>query len=469
MNVFRTFINLSIAFFLFSAASVLFTGCAQIGAPTGGPRDTLAPKLVSAFPKEFTTGFSEHKITLNFNEYVDVKDIPANVIVSPYPAVAPVIDYKLKTVTVKLKDTLHENTTYAIDFGNSIRDNNEGNPFRNYTYVFSTGTKIDSFTLTGNVTVSETGKPDSTLIVMLYRYADDSAVQKRKPDYIARLDSGGHFLFRYLPASYFKIFALKDGDGSKTYNSPTEMFAFADKEVLVNSETQSIKLFAYLAEKESDRKKPVSSTPSSKLADKRLRYTTLVSSASQDLLSDLEIQFSAKIVKWDSSKIMLTDTAGKTIMGIALCMDTTNKNIVIKNKWPEDTYYKLILDKEAVTDSLGRHLTKTDTLSFKTKKNSEYGDILLRFNNYNPSVHAVVQFVNAENVIIRSVPITAPQWRDKLFPPGEYELRILYDENNNGHWDPGNYHEKKQPEKAVVVDKRLNIRASWENERDVPL
>ena len=130
-------------------------------------------------------------------------------------------------------------------------DNNEGNPLKDFTYVFSTGNTIDSLTLSGKVIIAETGKADSTIIAMLYRNADDSAVQKRKPDYIARLNGDGSFNFINLPAGNFKIYALKDGDGGKTYNSKKELFAFADAAITVSAKTEPVLLYASAEEKES--------------------------------------------------------------------------------------------------------------------------------------------------------------------------------------------------------------------------
>ena len=101
------------------------SGCAQIGAPTGGPRDTIPPRLLRASPVQNSTNFKGNKITLTFDEYVVLADVQNNVIVSPLQKTNPVIDYKLKTVTIKLKDSLLPNTTYSINFGDAIKDNNE--------------------------------------------------------------------------------------------------------------------------------------------------------------------------------------------------------------------------------------------------------------------------------------------------------------------------------------------------------
>lgn len=190
--------------------------CGQIGFPTGGPKDSIAPRLVNASPTLNSTQVTGNKITLTFDEYVELKDPQTNVLISPFPKKTPAVDFKLKTVTVKLKDSLLPNTTYSINFGNAIVDINEGNPYKNFTYVFTTGDFIDSFKLEGKVLLAETGKADSTILALLYRSPDDSAIQKNKPDYVSKLSGDGSFTFKNLAAGNFKIYALKDGDGSKT-------------------------------------------------------------------------------------------------------------------------------------------------------------------------------------------------------------------------------------------------------------
>jgi Bacterial Ig-like domain len=442
------------------------TGCAQIGAPTGGLRDSLAPVLVSAYPKLLSTNFSSNKITLVFNEYVDVQDIQNNVLVSPFPKTNPLVEFKLKTVTVKLKDTLLANTTYAINFGNAIRDNNEGNPYKNFTYVFSTGNTIDSLQLGGKVIIAETGKKDSAIIAVLYRNVDDSAVQKRKPDYIAKLDSSGNFKFVNLSAGNYKLYALLDGDGGKTYNSKIELFAFTDKDVTVSDTSASITLYAYAEEKDK-KKTAIATTKTSAAADKKLRFTTNLSNNEQDLLTDFIITINKPLKAIDTQKIILTDTNYNKI-DATVTLDSTHKNIVIKSKWKEDTHYKLLISKDAIADSTGLELTRSDTIRFASKKETAYGSLVLRFSNLTIANHPVLQFIKDQEVY-KSVPITISTWSDKLFVPGEYELRILFDANNNGKWDPGNYTKKIQPERAITLDNRLNIKANWDNERDIKL
>ena len=443
------------------------TGCAQVGYPTGGVKDTIPPVLVKADPAERTTNFNGNKITLTFNEYIDVQDIQNNVLLSPFPKANPNISFKLKTVTVKIKDTLLPNTTYAIDFGNSLRDLNEGNPYKNYTYVFSTGNSIDSLTLKGNVILAESGKADSTLIAMLYKNAVDSTVQHRKPDYIARLNKEGSYTFKNLSAGSYKLYALKDGDGGKTYNSAVETFAFAPTDIVVSASAKTADtLFAYAEEKD------VKKTPASNAkpaADKKLRAVAKVNPNSpQSLLAPLEINFNRPLKTVDEQKIQLTDSSFKKINDVKLTLDSTRKIMTLATAWAEGFDYFLIIDKEAVTDSTDGKLFKSDTIRFRSKEKKDYGNLVLRFTKYNESKHPVLQFFQGE-AMVKVVTVTGNTWSDKLFEPGDYEVRILYDENNNGKWDSGSYKDKRQPEKAITLAKKISVRADWDNEKDIEL
>ena len=462
----KNLLYIAAAFLFIYFLSVTGSGCAQIGAPTGGPRDSIPPVLVSAYPKVLSTNFTGNKITLVFDEYINVLEVQKNVIVSPYPKTFPVINFKLKEVSIKLKDTLLENTTYAINFGNAIVDNNENNPFKEFTYVFSTGNTIDSLKLSGKVLMAETGKPDSTLQALLYRNGNDSSVEQRKPNYIAKIDRNGIFTFTNLSEGVYKIYALKDGDGGKTYNSKIESFAFVNEDITINGKNDSVRLYAY--EEEKDIKK-VSAVPARVVIEKKLKYTSsLGTGGQQDVLTNLELRFNNKLKLSDSSKIILTDTNYNKIEGVSISLDSTRKNIIIKNKWPLENYYRLIIPKGAVSDSANNVLAKSDTIKFQSKKESDYGSLTLRFTKIDSARHPVIQFlISAE--IVKFIKVTGPSWTDKFFNPGEYELRILYDTNNNGVWDPGNYKKKIQPEHALTLDKKLTIKANWDNEREIEL
>ena len=301
-----------IASFIFFVVTVFFLlfsgGCGQPIPPTGGPKDTLPPLITSSMPADSSLNFTGNKITLQFNEYISLDNPFEQITYSPLPKINPQAEGRLKTVTIKIKDTLEPNTTYSIDFGESIKDINEDNILRDYRFVFSTGPRIDSGVLTGRVLIAETGKPDSTLIVVLHRNADDSAVAKEKPRYATRLKGNGDFTFRYLAPGQYYIFALKDVDGAKKFDQKSELIGFLDKPVTAN-QSEPIILYAFEEEQEEPEANPA--TPAKAPAttrnkdDKRLRYTNNLDGGRQDILSNLEFNFENKLASYDSAKLII--------------------------------------------------------------------------------------------------------------------------------------------------------------------
>ena len=435
---------------------VLTSGCAQIVAPTGGPRDTLPPRLINANPKMEATNFKGNRITLYFDEYVQLTEIQQNLLVSPSPKNNPYIDSRLKTVTIRLRDTLEPYTTYTINLGNSIRDINESNVVKDFRYVFSTGNTIDSLGFSGKVSIAETGKSDSTLIVMLYKNLADTAVLKLKPKYIARLDAKGNFSFQNLAPGEYKIYALKDGNGSRTYDSKTELFAFADSSIIVKNNTSPVNLYAYAEEKEQPKSAPV---------EKKLKYSAKIVTQKQDVLTDLVIEFNRPLKNIDKQKVLLTDTLNNVIKDVVITTDSTNKNVLIKAPWVQGADYKLIIAKDFAIDTTGLSLAKSDTIRFKTKGETDYGIVKLTFLNFNKSKNPILQFVQ-NDVVVNSYPLTSERWSANLFNPGEYEMRILYDDNKNGKWEPGNFAKKLQPEKAYTISQKFSVRENFEKDID---
>ena len=138
-----------VIFFVF-----LFFQCANRGTASGGEKDITPPVIVSEIPENFSTNFSANEIKIYFNEYIKLKNIQKQLIVSPPmdpPAEITPMGSASKHITIKIHDTLQPNTTYAFNFGSSIEDNNEGNVFPFYRYVFSTGATIDSLSVSGSV------------------------------------------------------------------------------------------------------------------------------------------------------------------------------------------------------------------------------------------------------------------------------------------------------------------------------
>ena len=444
-------------------SGVLSSGCAQIGIPTGGAKDTLPPKLIRSIPAYGSRNVTGNKITLEFDEYIDVNDLQQNLLISPLQNRNPSIVANPRSITLKFRDTLLPNTTYNINFGNAVIDINENNVLKNLTYVFSTGSSLDSLTLNGKVTLAETGGTDSTLLVLLYRNAVDSTVKTKKPNYIAKVNKDGTFNFTNLPAAAFKIYALKDGDGGKTYNSLSEIFAFSNDDISTLKK-ETISLLAYAQELPKDNKVSGTSKP---LVEKKLKVSNNIQ-GTKDLLEPLELTFNNPLKSIDTSKIYLTDTLYKLIKPFGFSTDSTAKKIFINTNWKPEDNLILIINKDAVQDSADNKLTKNDTVRFTTKRAEEYGKLTLRFNDLDLRKNPVIQFILGENVKY-SYPLLSSTYTNFRFSPGEYTVRILYDRDKNGKWTPGNYSKKLQPEIVVALPQKLSVRADWDNEREINL
>lgn len=477
---YKAFISFSAVIIIISISIMSGTGCANIIPPQGGARDSIPPQLIKATPAVLTRNFTGNRITFSFDEFVQVQDIQENLIVSPVPAVNPIIDYKLNTVTVKLKDSLKPNTTYSLNFGNAIKDVNESNVLKEFTYVFSTGPVIDSLELRGKVLLAETGKADTTLIVMLHTSSDDSAVIKQKPRYITKLDGKGNFVFKNLPSATFYLYALKDDGGTRRYFSDKQLFAFAGEPVTVQANNEPDTLYAWAADQSPQQQ---ATTTTAKLpsgfgnrnksggsaADKRLRYQTNLSNNQLDLLSDFTITFEQPLRLFDSSKVRLYTDSTYSPVVYTIEKDSTGKKLLLKHAWKENITYHLVLNKDFADDSAGKKLLRTDTLSFRTKNLSDYASLKLKFRHLDLGKNPVLLFVLSD-VVVKSFPLSSAEFSQALFLPGEYDLRILYDKNKNGKWDTGEFFgTHKQPEIVKPVERRINIKAGGENDFEIAL
>lgn len=189
---------------------VFFVACATPRNPTGGPKDNTPPKLLSSTPDSAQTNFSERKLVLTFDEYFTTSNIQTQTIFSPPLKFKPTFKTKGQSLIITLKDTLKPNTTYTINFGESIKDLNEGNVLKNFNIVFSTGSYIDSFHMAGQVLSAKTNEPEENVKVLLFREYSDSNIFLNQPYYISTTSKTGHFSFRHISNDSFYIFAIKD-------------------------------------------------------------------------------------------------------------------------------------------------------------------------------------------------------------------------------------------------------------------
>lgn len=452
---------------------VIETGCANIIPPQGGPRDSIPPVLLKVIPGDSSLRFNAKKIDFYFDEYIEVQDAFSNVLVSPLPNNSPVIESRLRDLTVRLKDTLITNTTYIIDFGNAVKDFTEGNVAKNLRYVFSTGNYIDSLEIKGQVLLAESGKIDSTLIAILHTQAEDSAVVRNRPAYLSRLDQNGQFHFKNLPAKKFYLYALKDESGSRRYTSESQLFAFADSVINTTNPPDSLKLYAFVAKPQiTSSNIPAETTKSKEKSgtDKRLKYQTSLQNDQQDLLENFNFIFESPLKRFDTTGIKLyIDSTYSPVDSIRFEKDSTQKTWKLITPWKEGQSYHLVLQKGAAEDSLGRQWQKADTINFATKRTADYGRLKIRLRGLELKHSPILLFMQGEQ-IFRSVFLNGSVIEDNLFPPGEYPIRILYDENKNGKWDTGLFFGKRiQPEKVQPLEKKIIVKSNWSNEYEIDI
>jgi len=247
VNKFLAFTLISgvlIPFFYLTILYSLTISCAQQQQLTGGPRDTFPPKLIAHLSTpNFQTNFEKKDISLVFDEYIEVKDVIKQVVVSPPLNYIPKIErtkgFKTARFQFNEKEELKEGVTYAISYGESIKDLTEGNEVENLQFLFSTGDYIDSLKMTGKVVDVLTGETVPEVLFMLYENFADTVVRTEKPYYFGKTDKDGVFTINYMKAGTFKGFALEDQDLNYLFNIPKERIGFPLDSIIITDSTDT--------------------------------------------------------------------------------------------------------------------------------------------------------------------------------------------------------------------------------------
>ncbi len=236
------FMRRSVVGTLSAAVLLLFGGaffsrCASVGTPEGGPKDTLPPVVLGMMPYNYTESLTTKRIAVEFDEYIQLKDQQKELYTSPAMKKNPTLLMRGKTLLIDIKDdSLLPNTTYAIEFGATIADNNEGNPLHGFRYVFSTGGPIDSLFMSGYTEDSE--KLDSLGRTFIYFFEADSVAEPKeydstmfnyKPSKIARSTGNGIFIAQNLKPVPYRIYAFFDSNDNQIYEPGTDKIGFLDK------------------------------------------------------------------------------------------------------------------------------------------------------------------------------------------------------------------------------------------------
>jgi uncharacterized protein (DUF2141 family) len=509
---------------------ISFANCAKRGTPSGGEKDLTAPILISASPNQESTHFDSKRIKIYFDEYIKLKDVNKQLIVSPPLKnsldITPV-GTASKILTIKLKDTLRENTTYTINFGNSVIDNNEGNQLKSFKYVFSTGSYIDSLKLDGDVYDAFNQKTDDDISVLLYEIDstfNDSIIYKEKPMYVTSTLDSTNFQFTNLKKGNYLVLALKQSNKNYIYNPKQDKIGFLNNPITLPTDTvlnipifneklpfkffKAIEtskghiIFSYEGNGKDLKVKLLDKIPDSittetvfeknkdtlnfwfkpfkqdslqfEVSHKNFIDTVTVKlkSTKQDTLilnnainSNLNprdtfgIHSNIPIYKFDISKISIINKDSVAVPFTAKT-DEYKMNLSVYFKSEFENQYKVEILPEAIIDVFGN---TNDTLVYieKTKKIDEYGTINLQVSNVNSPT--IIQLLTDKDVLVAEEIIKTNQVVSfKLLQPKKYYIRAIYDTNNNGIWDTGNYLLKIQPEKVYYLKTPLELRANWD-------
>ncbi|MGM0634717.1 MAG: Ig-like domain-containing protein [Bacteroidota bacterium] len=535
------------AFLAIIFGALLVYSCAQRSRPDGGPIDEEPPKVMKESPVNYSTLFKRDKIVIDFNEFIKLED-PRNQIIfsppiEPRPTISP-MGLASKNVTIEFdRDSLLPNTTYTVNFGTSIEDNNEGNKFPYYKYVFSTGDYLDSLKINGQVFDPLQRIADENISVMLYpkdEHYSDSTVYQSKPTYIAYTrDSLGNFTLENIKEGSYKIIALSDKMNNYIFDPKQDKIGFLEEEINLPEENKNS--FQLQVFKEDLALKPQRPSQVSR-QHIIFGYSGKITEENHEIniLSDVPENFRSRITKekdadtlnyWfdpyvEKDSLLFTFSDGKKIDTLqvnpkqiekdSLVVEAAPKGNInfeetfkLSAKVPFETYdpekisvfnikdsvevdfkinfdsYKnqLIFDFEKEEEKsyeievLPGGITsffeeENDSLSYKvsTKKYSDYGNIALTIRNIK-QFPAIVQLVDKDNKV------KYEQYSEEnklifefnLLEPGEYFLRVIYDENGNQEWDTGNYLKNIQPETSDYLHKLIKIRANWDTSEEVSL
>lgn len=327
-------------YYLMIIVGVIY-GCASMRTPEGGPRDTTPPKPLKMEPKNMTTNFAGDKVTIEFDEYFKLDNEFKEFSISPEQEKPPLLKKRQKKLEITFQDSLEKNTTYTLNFGKAISDVNESNVLKNFTYVFSTGPKLDSLSIGGKVTNTQTGKPEYDATVFIIPLDRDSIFGNKKASIYTSTDSSGNFKLNNLREDTYKIYAIKESGGDKIYQQSTDEVAFIKEPIVLKKNVDTLKLGLF---------KELS--PSFRIVDRKFNTDGSMTFAFNQQLIKPEISIISpnsinenKIVRFsknsDSVKLWLKDLSFDSVK-IAIKSDGKALDTVTFNRDKKETYTRAI-------------------------------------------------------------------------------------------------------------------------------
>ena len=503
---------------------LVLSSCAQVGKPTGGEKDTQPPVVMNAFPEIGATGINTNAggtLTLEFDEYVNVRQLSAQLLVSP-PLKKPVDWWmKGKEVTFRWNEDLEKNRTYVFQFGEAIVDIREGNPAKNLFHAFSTGESIDTLSLHGSVVDAFSNEAQSTKKIFLYDSTTpiDSILKGSLPKYVGTTDSKGDFTVRYIGSGEYKLIAIDDIDRNYQWTDGEALAISKDDISVTKNDTLQGKLRMQ------------------KTADTEVKYFV---SSKLDSLGLLEIELSSELeefsdihtdgcdflieentlwvwndedsldqasIIWESAdtliisqlqkvapeELQISGPTGKIISGKEIILQFNRPIISVidslisvtkPDSTPVDIEIRKLEDEFelGVSGKFGRGSTlmidilpgavtgwgevqNQDSVQFKwsTFEATDLAEL-----NVNINKSGWLELISANGTVVEKVSLSN-QPETVLFKnltPGSYALRWLSDENNNDLWDGVSIKDWREPESAILLPSNIKVKADWSHTLD---
>ena len=531
MSIFASMMLRTLYFAVLFFVTLTFVNCAKRGNPSGGSKDSIPPIIVKYNPENYSINFNDDEIKIYFDEYIKLKDINKELIISPplkyQPEITPLSTGKF--IKIKIKDTLKKNTTYSFNFGKSIVDNTEENAFKYFKYIFSTGSFIDSLKLKGTVKDALLLNPEGATTVMLYEVNEafnDSIIYIEKPTYITTTqEESQEFELTNLKEGAYLLVALKDKTNDYIFQPQYDKIGFL-KELITIPSDSSFTINIFKEAKDYSIEKPKHESKNhiifgyngaaedlkvdlKSIVPKDFEYTTYKDSKSDTLhywfkpfVENDSLVFTATNKTYlDTLVTRMRDLYADTLVikpinaGVLTPMDTLkfssttpltlfdSEKVTLINQDSVAVPFKGVIDHRfntavlnfdiKITESYAIQLlpgaftdffeNTNDTINVRvrTKENSDYGSLSLILKD--PKIlPVIVQLVNTKFKVIQEKYFT----KDELIlfeyiNPGEYYVRIIYDENKNKLWDTGSYLKKVQPETVIYYPAKIEIRPNW--------
>ena len=524
-------------FFFLILFSFLLASCARVGSPVGGAKDSIPPQITGSnidsprvnVPRDI------RELRIDFDEYITLKDINKQLIISPpLKQITKILPSGMgnKYLLIKWTDTLQENTTYNFNFGNAIVDNNEGNALGYYNFAFSTGEKIDSLFISGELKslINEKDKKseEGNMVVGLYQQKD-SMDYRQKPYYITKADPDGYFELNYLAPGNYRVLAFEDSNSNSVYDIGKEKVGFLKEQIFLDKSISGLNINLYPS------KKPVKylemkevpggvlmtfeGNPddvkilslNENLKDYKVTHSPKSDSAmiwfnapaqNIGIANNENLKFSYDNgVKQDSislfyrynvkNEMSIANNRGNSLAPQQDFVVTSNyfvdkiqpekwslvsdsikqeftaeiseKNpfeIYIKSDFKEGKKYSLTIPKETVS-SFYETIIKSYRFDFESDKIENYGDLMVTLEN-EPKHKFWIQLLTETGNIAYSKYGVEKLINFKSLKPGQYNLRILVDENENGIWDFADFANNVFAEPVFIFDEKIEVRPLWE-------